>query len=169
MNSIEIRVLGPAILKSAGLEDHYAHLLRLDPAGRALSLAGDGGQGIDGHCLRLMASQAILIGGYVDGVLRASVEIVPTRTGRQASAIFTAEPEFRLPGVTRLLLARLFDEARGYRMTELRLEGLDESEVLATAAIANGIAIEPGPPMRLMLTPPARAAAPVLEPAVNYA
>src|SRR5688572_16558348 len=99
MTSIEIRVLG-----AAGIEDHHAHLLRLDPRSRSVWLTDcNDDRGVDGHCLRLLATQAILIGGYVNDMLRASLEIIPDRTARQADALFTAEARFCSPMVTQTL------------------------------------------------------------------
>ncbi len=162
MTSIEIRVLGPA-----GIEDHHAHLLRLDPRSRSLWFAnGNDDRGVDGHCLRLLAAQAILIGGYINDVMRASLEIVPDRTARQADAVFTAESTFCSPTVTQLLLARLLDEARSYRLSEIRLHGIDDATLLASSAFTSGVEIVAGPPLRLRFLPetpmPIVSAAPAL-------
>jgi GNAT superfamily N-acetyltransferase len=149
MTSIEIRVLG-----STGIEDHHAHLLRLDPAVRELRLAaGSDDSGIDGHCLRLIGSQAVLIGAYCDGTLRAGLEIIPDRTAREAEAIFTAEPAFNRPGIARMLIARMFDEARRYRLTRLSLRGFDDIALLDRMAEAHFVEIEPGSPLRLCFAP----------------
>jgi hypothetical protein len=145
MTSVEIRVLGPT-----GIEDHHAHLLRLDARGRSLFLAnGSDDRGVDGHCLRLLSTQAILIGGYIDNVLRASVEIVPDRTARRADAIFTAEAGFGSSALKDLLIARLLDEARSYRLSEIRLRGIDDAAMLATSAFTSGIEIVEGSPVCL--------------------
>jgi hypothetical protein len=149
MTSIEIRVLG-----STGIEDHHAHLLRLDPASRDLRLAtGADDRGIDGHCLRLIGSQAVLIGAYADGTLRAGLEIIPDRTAREAEAIFTAEPDFCSPAIARMLIARMFDEARRYRLTRLSLRGFDDIALLDRMAEAHFVEIEPGSPLRLCFAP----------------
>jgi hypothetical protein len=164
MTSIEIRVLGPV-----GIEDHHAHLLRLDPRNRSLWLAsGNDDRGIDGHCLRLLAAQAILIGGYVNDTLRASLEIVPDRTARQADALFTAESTFCSSSLTQLLLARLLDEARSYRLTEIRLHGIDDATLLSSNAFTSGVDIVEGPPLclRFLETPMPRVSA---APALSYA
>jgi GNAT superfamily N-acetyltransferase len=149
MTSIEIRVLG-----STGIEDHHAHLLRLDPAVRELRLAaGSDDSGIDGHCLRLIGSQAVLIGAYCDRTLRAGLEIIPDRTAREAEAIFTAEPAFNRLGIARMLIARMFDEARRYRLTRLSLRGFDDIALLDRMAEAHFVEIEPGSPLRLCFAP----------------
>lgn len=160
MASIEIRVLG-----STGIEDHHAHLLRLDPAVRELRLAaGSDDRGIDGHCLRLIGSQAVLIGAYCDGILRAGLEIIPDRTAREADAIFTAESEFSSSSIARMLIARMFDEARRYRLTRLSLRGFDDVALLNRIAEAHFVEIVPGSPLRLCFAPalPAAADAPAL-------
>jgi hypothetical protein len=149
MTSIEIRVLGPN-----GIEDHHAHLLRLDPASRALRLAGgNDDRGIDGHCLQLIGSQAVLIGAYADGILRAGLEIIPDRTAREAEAIFTAEAEFRSSAIAKMLIARMFDEARRYRLTRIALRGFDDIALLDRMAEAHFVEIEPGSPLRLCFAP----------------
>jgi len=149
MTSIEIRVLG-----STGIEDHHAHLLRLDPASRDLRLAtGTDDRGIDGHCLRLIGSQAVLIGAYADGILRAGLEIIPDRTAREAEAIFTAETEFCTGAIARMLIARMFDEARRYRLTRLTLRGFDDIALLDRMAEAHFVEVEPGSPLRLCFAP----------------
>lgn len=164
MTSIEIRVLG-----STGIEDHHAHLLRLDPAARELRLAaGSDDGGIDGHCLRLIGSQAVLIGAYCDGTLRAGLEIIPDRTAREAEAIFTAEPAFNRPGIARMLIARMFDEARRYRLTRLALRGFEDIALLDRMAEAHFVEIAPGSPLRLCFAP-ALPAAPAQSLAHSYA
>ncbi len=155
MTSIEIRVLGPT-----GIEDHHAHLLRLDPASRDLRLAtGTDDRGIDGHCLRLINSQAVLIGAYSGGTLRAGLEIIPDRTAREAEAIFTAEAEFCSPAIARMLIARMFDEARRYRLTRLTLRGFDDIALLDRMAEAHFVEVEPGSPLHLCFAPAPPAAA----------
>jgi hypothetical protein len=145
MTSIEIRVLGPA-----GIEDHHAHLLRLDPRTRSLSLAAiNDDRGIDGHCLRLMSAQAILIGGYVNATLRASLEILPDRTARHADALFTAEATFCSPALTQMLLSRLLDEARSYQLSDVKLHGIADTSLLARVSHGTDVQIGAGPPLHL--------------------
>lgn len=109
----DIRIMGPT-----GMEDYYAHLLRLDdpnwfpvPAGRSL----------DTHCLRLLAAGAILVGAYVDGVMRAAAEIVPDQTARHAEAVITIERGFDDLEFGRMLTERIVDEARRYHLSKLRV------------------------------------------------
>jgi hypothetical protein len=112
-NGTEIRVLG-----SSGMEDYYAHLLRLDRAS-CFPAANDGA--IDTHCLDLVTAGAILVGAYVDGVMRAAAEIVPDRTARRAEAAITVERGFDDRGFNRTLIAYIVDEARRHRLSELRV------------------------------------------------
>lgn len=145
MSSIEIRILGPACI-----EDYHAHLLRLPASDRALRLvSGNDERGVDGHCLRLLGLQAVLIGAIVDGSLRAALEIIPDRTARRADAILTVEPDCVPNGVFPLLIARLVDEARSYRLTEIRLHGLDNVAVAERAALAHDVSIEGAAPILL--------------------
>ena len=109
----DIRVLGPG-----GIEDYYAHLLRLD---RASCIPAAGDCAIDVHCLQLLASGAILVGAFVEGVMRAAAEIVPDRSARQADAAITVEQGFDDRGFERMLTDRVVDEARRYHLSRLRV------------------------------------------------
>lgn len=162
MTSIEIRVLSPC-----GIEDYHAHLLRLDVADRRLRFAQESDdRGIDGHCLRLLGAQAIVIGGYVEGALRAAIEILPDRTARRAEAIFTAERKFALAGVTRMLLTRMMDEARRYHLSDLQLHGLDGTDDLERAAQPGGIEVVAGNPAILRFGEASPAVAPPAAPTI---
>jgi len=109
----DIRVLGPGVI-----EDYYAHLLRLD---RASCVPAAGDCAIDVHCLRLLTARAILVGAYVDGVMRAAAEIVPDRTARQANAAITIEHGFDDRGFERMLTETIVNEARRYHLNSLRV------------------------------------------------
>ena len=109
----EYRVLGPT-----AIEDYYAHLLRLDRNSR---LPGTDDHAIDTHCLELVAGGAILIGAYVNGVMRAAAEIVPDRSARRAEAAITIEHDFQDRGFERELTARIIDEARRYHLNNVRV------------------------------------------------
>jgi len=110
---VDIRVLGPS-----GIEDYYAHLLRLDRAS-CFPAADDGAIGI--HCLRLLTAGVIFVGAYVDGVMRAAAEIVPDRTARRADAAITIEQGFDDRNFARVLTERIIDEARRYHLNKLRV------------------------------------------------
>lgn len=118
-NRADIRVLGPT-----GIEDYYAHLLRLD---RAHCLPATEDCAIDAHCLRLISSGAILVGAYVDGVMRAAAEIVPDRSARSAEAAITIEQGFDDRGFTRVLTERIVDVARRCQLSMLRV--LEQSSI----------------------------------------
>ena len=109
----DIRVLGPS-----GIEDYYAHLLRLD---RASCFPATDDCAIDIHCLNLVSAGAILVGAYVDGVMRAAAEIVPDRTARWAEAAITVEQGFDDRGFGRMLTERIIEEARRYHLSELHV------------------------------------------------
>jgi hypothetical protein len=109
----EIRVLGPT-----GIEDFHAHLLRLD---RKSCLPCMDDQGIDAHCLDLIAKGAILIGAFVNGMMRAAAEIVPDRSARRAEASITVENGFEDRGLERDLATQVIDQARRYHLNNLRL------------------------------------------------
>ncbi len=110
----EIRVLG---LNS--IEDYHAHLVRLDRTSR---FPGTDDRAIDAHCLGLVASRAILIGAFVDGVMRAAAEIVPDRSARHAEAAITVENGFLDRGFERQLTERIVDEARRHHLNDLRVQ-----------------------------------------------
>ena len=109
----EIRVLG-----AGSIEDFHAHLVRLDRLSR---FPGEDDRAIDTHCLGLVAVGAIMIGAFVDGVLRAGAEIVPDRTARRAEAAITIEDGFQDRGLERELTARIIDEAQRHHLNQLRI------------------------------------------------
>jgi hypothetical protein len=127
----DIRVLGPT-----GIEDHHAHLLRLDTAGRRQCTGGDDDRAVESHCLQLLAARTILIGAYVDGVLRAAIEIIPDRSARQADANFTIETRYESVALGRALIARAIKEARACRLLDVRLHGLDDKPDMVQQATA---------------------------------
>lgn len=110
----EIRVLSPG-----SIEDFHAHLVRLDRASR---FPGEDDRAIDVHCLGLVAAGAILIGAFVDGVMRAAAEIEPDRTARRAEAAITVEDGFHDRGLERDLTARIVDEAQRHHLNQLRIQ-----------------------------------------------
>jgi hypothetical protein len=109
----EIRVLGPA-----EIEDYHAHLVRLDRTSR---LPGTDDRAIQTHCLELLGNNAILIGAFVDGVMRAACEIVPDRTARWGEAAITVENDFHDAGFERDLTTRVIEEASRYHLHDLRV------------------------------------------------
>ena len=111
--AVEFRVLGPA-----NIEDYDAHLVRLDRLSR---FPGTDDRAIDAHCLDLIGSGAILIGAFVDGVMRAAAEIIPDRTARRAEASITVENGWQDAGYDRELVTRVIDEARRYHLNDLRV------------------------------------------------
>lgn len=69
------------------IDEHHAHLLRLHYLDRCLHFAsGNDDRAIDAHCLRLLSAGAIIIAACIDGVERASVEIVADRNARRRSS-----------------------------------------------------------------------------------
>lgn len=119
-NGYDIRVL-----PVCSIEDHHAHLLRLDYLDRCLFFsAGGDDRAVDAHCLRLMSSQAIVIGAYEQGRMRASVEIVPDRAGRRAAATLIAEPAYQSDDLAEAMIARARDEATKHRLGRLEFVGM---------------------------------------------
>ncbi len=110
----EIRVLSPG-----SIEDFHAHLVRLDRFSR---FPGEDDRAIDVHCLGLVAAGAILVGAFVDGVMRGGAEIVPDRTARRAEAAITVEEAFADRGLERELTARVIDEAQRHHLNHLRIQ-----------------------------------------------
>src|SRR5262245_19270859 len=109
----EFRVLGPA-----NIEDYHAHLVRLDRFSR---FPGMDDRAIDAHCLDLMSCGAILIGAFVDGVMRAGAEIIPDRTARRGEASITVETLWQDAGYDRELVTRVIEQARRYHLHDLRV------------------------------------------------
>jgi hypothetical protein len=119
-DSFDIRVLSPC-----GIEDHYAHLLRLDYLDRCLFFStGNDDRAVDAHCLRLLATQAIVIGAYDDGRLRASVEIIPDRAGKRAAATLIAERDYQSDSLAEAMMMRAKDEAAKCGLDRLDFVGM---------------------------------------------
>lgn len=118
---IDIQVTSPGVI-----EDHHAHFLRLDFLDRCLHFSsGHDDHAVEAHCLRLLAARAILIGAYVDGVMRAGVQIVPDRHARRAEAFVTAESGYQSDELVQSLVARAHEEARKCRFVELAVQGVE--------------------------------------------
>ncbi|HWV52506.1 hypothetical protein [Pseudorhodoplanes sp.] len=119
-NEYDIRVLS-----TCSMEDHHAHLLRLDYLDRCLFFSdGNDDRAVDAHCLRLMSSQAIVIGAYEEGRMRASVEIVPDRAGQRAAATLIAERDYQTDDLADVMMARACDEAAKHRLGRLEFVGM---------------------------------------------
>lgn len=119
-NRFDIRVL-----PSCGIEDHHAHLLRLDYLDRCLFFSsGNDDHAVDAHCLRLLSSQAIVIGAYDNGCLRASVEIIPDRCGQRAAATLIAERDYQTDELADAMMTRARDEAAKHRLGRLEFVGM---------------------------------------------
>jgi len=110
----EVRVLGPG-----SIEDFHAHLVRLDRASR---FPGEDDRAIDAHCLGLVSAGAILIGAFVNGVLRGGAEIVPDRTARRGEAAITIEDGYQDRGLDRELTERIVDEAQRHHLQHVRIQ-----------------------------------------------
>lgn len=108
------------------VEDHHAHLLRLDYLDRCLHFAsGNDDRAIDAHCLRLMSERAILVAAYIDGTQRAAVEIIPDRNAQRAQAMVTTEQGFQSHALMQSLIARAAEEARKHHFTEIHFRGVE--------------------------------------------
>lgn len=114
IRKIEVRVLGPG-----SIEDFHAHLVRLDRASR---FPGEDDRAIDAHCLGLVSAGAILIGAFVDGVLRGGAEIVPDRTARRGEAAITIEDGYQDRGLDRELTALIVEEAQRHHLHHVRIQ-----------------------------------------------
>ena len=106
------------VLSATAIEDYHAHLVRLDRKSR---FPGMDDRAIEAHCLSLMSRGAILIGAFVDGVMRAAAEIVPDRTARKAEAAITIENGYHDMGYERDLTDHVIEEARRYHLNDVRL------------------------------------------------
>lgn len=113
------------VLATCGIEDHHAHLLRLDYLDRCLFFSvGNDDRAVNAHCLRLLASQAIVIGAYDAGRLRASVEIIPDRAARTGFATLIAEPDFQSDALAGALMSRAQTEAVKHGLGRINFVGM---------------------------------------------
>lgn len=119
-NGFDIRVLS-----SCSIEDHHAHLLRLDYLDRCLFFsAGNDDRAVDAHCLRLLSSQAIVIGAYDQGRMRASIELIPDRCGTRAAATLIAEQDYQSDDLAAAMMVRAQDEAKKHGLGRLDVVGM---------------------------------------------
>jgi hypothetical protein len=131
-NGFDIRVLS-----TCSIEDHYAHLLRLDYLDRCLFFSvGNDDRAVDTHCLRLLASQAIVIGAFDQGRMRASVEIVPDRAGRRAAATLIAERDYQSDALADAMMTRARDEAKKHGLGRLDVVGMTGTPQTVRAQMA---------------------------------
>jgi hypothetical protein len=113
------------VLPSCAIEDHHAHLLRLDYLDRCLFFStGSDDRAVDAHCLRLISSQAIVIGAYDDGRLRASIEIIPDRSAQRAAATLIAERDYQSNDLADAMMTRARDEATKHRLGRVEFVGM---------------------------------------------
>jgi hypothetical protein len=125
------------ILSTCSIEDHHAHLLRLDYLDRCLFFsAGSDDHAVDAHCLRLLSSQAVVIGAYEEGRLRASVEIIPDRAGQRAAATLIAERDYQTDDLAELMMTRARDEAAKHRLGRLEFVGMTGTPQTVRAQMA---------------------------------
>ncbi len=119
MADVQIRVLD-----STALDDYRQHLLRLDGQTRhaRFGWAMDDA-GVNAHCLRLAGESPVVIGGYVDGVLRGGLELWPA--GRCGEIVFSVETEWRRKGFGTALIERAVAEAKQQGMTSIEVD-IDE-------------------------------------------
>ena len=126
-----------SMLAPCGIEDHHAHLLRLDYVDRCLFFSiGNDDRAVDAHCLRLIASQAIVVGAYDKGRLRASVEIIPDRAARCGMATLIAEPDFQSDDVAETLMRRAQTEAASHGLSRVDFVGMTGSPQILRHQIA---------------------------------
>ena len=119
-NGFDIRVL-----TTTGIEDHHAHLLRLDYLDRCLFFSvGNDDRAVPEPCTCLMASLAIVVGAYDQGRLRASVEIIPDRAARTGTATLIAEPDFQSDALAGALISRAQNEAVNHGLGRVDFVGM---------------------------------------------
>ena len=124
MGKIAVAKAEIRVLSAGSIEDFHAHLVRLDRSSR---FPGEDDRAIETHCLGLVSAGAILIGAFVDGVIRAAAEIVPDRTARRAEAAITVESGFQGRGLEHDLTARVVDEAQRHHLNRLRINQQSET------------------------------------------
>ncbi len=116
------------VVVACGIEDHHAHLLRLDYLDRCLFFStGSDDRAVDAHCLRLIAAQAIVVGAYDNGRLRASVEVIPDRAARLGMTTLIAERGFQSDDLAEALVRRAQAEAAKHGLARIDFVGMTGS------------------------------------------
>ncbi|MDQ0511489.1 GNAT family N-acetyltransferase [Ancylobacter amanitiformis] len=116
------------------------HLLRLDPLSRFMRFGGVVSDGaIARHGTRVTSGDAVAIGYFVDGELRAVAELhpLPPRAGKPASAeaAFSVEREFQGKGIGSALMRHLVLLAQNRGIEELQVVFLPSNAPMKNLAV----------------------------------
>ncbi|MBB3771059.1 GNAT superfamily N-acetyltransferase [Angulomicrobium tetraedrale] len=116
------------------------HLLRLDPLSRFMRFGGVVSDGaIARHGTRVTSGDAMAIGYFVDGELRAVAELhpLPRRAGKPASAeaAFSVEREFQGKGIGSALMRHLVLLAQNRGIEELQVVFLPSNAPMKNLAV----------------------------------
>lgn len=122
-----------------------AFFLRLDPETRASRfMAAVNDRMAASYAERATVMSGMVIGGFVDGELRAVGELRPFGSGqaggRYAEVALTVERGFRRSGIGSMLLRRLAEAARNRGIAELRLRCLSHN--VAMRRLVTGLGAE---------------------------
>ncbi|MEJ1159788.1 GNAT family N-acetyltransferase [Prosthecomicrobium sp. N25] len=140
MDGTELRTI-----RAYELEAYLEHMMRLDGAARAQRFAA----GVDdnfvlAHCLEMVVSRTVLIGAWVDGVLRGAAEIDVDHDGRVAELSVSLEKGWRGRGLGRGLLSAAVQEARRRSILRIRLDIPSGDAALLRIAATAGFVAEGG-------------------------
>lgn len=128
----EVLIEGGLIRKLWPVEAHAYrdHLLRLDADSRRSRFGGAvSDEMIRAYAASLDATETIIHGFYVDGVLRgaADLRLIPPATSREAEAAFSVEKPWQSHGVGSALLERCLLAARNRGIKLMHIACLSEN------------------------------------------
>ncbi len=123
-------------LSKAELEDYRLHLLQLDAMSRhaRFGWAMDDG-GINAHCLKLAVEPVLVVGAYVDGVLRGAAELWPNFATKRAELVFCVEENYRRQGLATALIKYAFQEMQSQDIRFLDIE-VDDHDYIVRGLMA---------------------------------
>ncbi len=118
---------------------------RLDPETRANRFMGPVGEaGTRAYAERAVTAEGLVVGAFVDGVLRGLGELRPAGTphgfmlGAEAEAAFAVERDFRRRGIGTALFGRIASAARNRGVGTLHVRCLDRNKPMLRLAAKLG-------------------------------
>jgi GNAT superfamily N-acetyltransferase len=127
------------------------YFLRLDPETRANRFMGPLNEaGVRAYAERAVAAEGLVVGAFVDGVLRGLGELRPAGTprgfmlGAEAEAAFAVEPAFRRQGIGTALFGRIARAARNRGVGILHVRCLDRNKPMLRLAAKLGADLHRG-------------------------
>ena len=86
--------------------------------------------GINAHCLKLAVEPALVVGAYVDGVLRGAAELWPNFVTKRAELVFGVAENYRRQGLATALIKYALQEMQSQDVRFLYIEADDHAKIV---------------------------------------